>query len=151
MAMLKDRRRCDALRCTKIVLWECGHFRDAGSSMHAAVALLDAAGFDTLLLSNRLPLLISRGYWHSAYNVSGWRNCASFSRTNVDIESYYSILSNYSSHAAPIATQIFPRGYQDDPPHHLFNPLADDCPGLDETITVKTATRGRGSRRSGGG
>jgi hypothetical protein len=45
------------LRQTKVVVWECGWFRDGGS-MHAAVHLLHEAGFETLLLTNRLPLRV---------------------------------------------------------------------------------------------
>lgn len=112
------------LPCTKIVLWECGHFRDGGT-MRSAVDLLDEAGFDTLLLSNRFPLLISRGYWDPVYDAKGFRNCASFSRGLVDVRDFRSILRRYPRYAAPIATSVFPRGYRDDPPHALFDPLAE--------------------------
>ena len=38
------------LSCTKLVVWECGHFRDHHGGMQAAVEMLDAAGFETLMV-----------------------------------------------------------------------------------------------------
>ena len=104
-------------------MWECGHFK-GGSTMNAAVSWLRAAGFDTFLLSNRLPVLISGVYWSDTYNVRGWRNCASFSRKLVSAHVLRNILEAYPRFAAPINRSLFPHAYDRDPAHTLFNPLS---------------------------
>jgi len=113
------------LKSTKVVLWECGHFRQ-GSTMAGAVSLLHELGFDSFLLSNRLPVFISGAYWASNYDTRGWRNCASFNRKYVSARVLRAILDDYPNFAAPINRTIYPDAYKNDPEHRLFNPF-NDC------------------------
>jgi hypothetical protein len=140
--------------------------------MHAAVHLLHEAGFETLLLTNRLPLRVSRdgshrartewphsplhsalsahtpaehrvytgyvaqvsgGYWHPSYNISGWRNCASFNRRLVHPTDFAALLRSYHHHAPPIVRSVYKRGYADDPPELIPDPLRpcdQPCPAM---------------------
>ena len=93
--------------------------------MRAAVGLLREAGFDTFMLSNRLPVFISGVYWSETYNVRGWRNCASFNRRLVSAQVLRALLEAYPRFAAPINRSLYPDAYDRDPEHRLFNPLSE--------------------------
>ena len=110
--------------------------------MGAAVELLDASGFETLLLGNRVPLRITRGYWDELYNVSGWRNCASLNRGLVDPREFRSLLQQYASHAAPLDLGLYPRGFEDVSDLLHPDPLGS-CPRRCEATTTTCLTRQR--------
>jgi hypothetical protein len=53
---------------------------------------------------------VSGGYWHPSYNVSGWRNCASFNRRLVQPTDFAALLRSYHRHASPIERSVYKRG-----------------------------------------